>query len=331
MTFLRNPHVSILVPVYNVEAFIERCAESIFEQTYLNLEYVFIDDGCTDSSIDILNKVIDDYPNSKGRCIIIHHSQNKGLAAARNTAIASCHGEYVFHVDSDDWIEPDAVDNLVKRQQETDADIVYTIGYYKHDKELRKIYCHGWSTDKDSLLTNMLQDKATICMWSKLIKKSLYTDNGITCDERGSFYEDFQVLSRLIYYSRTIAFIDAFSYHYNRTNPSSLVYNLTKNIDIQKQGALSIQVVCDFFQNKEQTYLNLTKQFYLYYLYKVFNANFRHKNRDWYNELLKILLQTEKKYWHMIGWDTPWKRIIDRHYYLKRLILTIILHKYEST
>lgn len=288
MTFLRNPLVCILVPVYNVEAFIERCARSIFEQTYLNLEYVFIDDGCTDSSIDILNKVIDDYPCYKGRCIIIHHSQNKGLAAARNTAIASCHGEYVFHVDSDDWIEPDAVEALVKRQQETDADIVYTIGYYKHDKELWKIYCHGWSTEKDSLLTNMLQDKATICMWSKLIKKSLYTDNGITCDERGSFYEDFQVISRLLYYSRNIASLDAFIYHYNRTNPNSLAFNLTKSIDIQKQGALSIQVVCDFFQDKDQAYFDMAKQFYLCYLDKMLNANLLHGKSDWNNELLSI-------------------------------------------
>ena len=93
------PLVSVLVPVYNVEAYIARCARSILVQTYSNLEFIFVDDGCTDSSIDILKVIIDESSRYKDKCTIIHHGQNKGLAAARNTAIANCHGEFVFHVD----------------------------------------------------------------------------------------------------------------------------------------------------------------------------------------------------------------------------------------
>ena len=234
---MQSPLVSILLPVYNVESFIERCARSVFEQTYDNLEYRFIDDGSQDNSIGIVKRVLSDYLERKKQTYIVHHSQNRGLAAARNSAISSCHGDYVIHVDSDDWIETDAVEAMVKRQQETGADIVYTTGYYKHHKSgLQEMPCLGWSSDKGSTLTNMLQDKATICMWSKLIRKSLYTDNGITCDERGSFYEDFQVLTRLIYYSKTISCLESCMYHYNRLNQNSLAFNLSKNIDIQKQG-----------------------------------------------------------------------------------------------
>jgi glycosyltransferase involved in cell wall biosynthesis len=284
------------------------------------LEFVFVDDGSTDSSISVLNRVIDEYPCHQEKIIIIRHAQNRGSAAARNSAIASCHGEYIMHVDSDDWIEPNAVEALVRKQQETDADIVYTSGYYKHEKELRKIYCHEWSTEKKPLLTALFQDKAAICMWSKLIRKSLYTDNGITCDERGSFYEDFQVLPRLIYHSRTIACLDQFIYHYDRSNPSSYVSTLSKSIHLQRQGVVSIQVVCDFFQDKEKIYHDLVKRFYLIYLYKMLNANFRHRNRDGYEEFLNVLNQSEKANWSVIGWDKPWKRVVDHNFQLKRLM-----------
>lgn len=287
------PLVSILVPVYHVETFIERCARSIFEQTYPNLEFIFVDDGCTDSSIAILNRVIDEYPHLKQHINIIRHPQNRGLAAARNTAVAASRGDFVIHVDSDDWIDNNAIELLVKKQQATDADIVFTKGYYKHDKETQKIYCHGWSSDKECLLANILQDKATICMWSKLIKKSLYTDNAITCDEHGSFYEDLQALSRLVYYSRTIVCLDAFVYHYNRLNPNSFVFNLSRNVEIQRQGLVSTKEVINFFKDKELYYLNLAKQFHICYINKMLNANIRHRNKDGYDEFLGILLSLQ--------------------------------------
>ena len=120
----KYPLVSVLVPVYNVEAYIARCARSVLGQNYSNIEFIFIDDGCTDSSIDILKAIIDESSRYKDKCTIIHHGQNKGLATARNTAIANSHGEFVFHVDSDDWVEPDAIELLVNKQQETGADLV---------------------------------------------------------------------------------------------------------------------------------------------------------------------------------------------------------------
>lgn len=256
-----QPLVSVLIPVYQVEDFIERCARSVFEQTYQNIECVFVDDGSTDSSINILNNIINNYPSLKDRIHIIHHHKNRGLAAARNTAINSCHGDFVMHVDSDDWLEPDAAELLVKRQQETDADIVYTRGNYLENQGTVKIDCRGWSTYRESLLANILQDIATMCIWSKLIRRSLYTDHNIIIDEQGSYYEDYQSLSQLVYYSKTIACLDAYIYHYERANPHSIVTNALHNIEIQQQGLQSIQSVSDFFQDKEQHYLEYIKVF----------------------------------------------------------------------
>ena len=238
---MRLPLVSILIPVYQVEDYIERCARSAFEQTYQNLEFVFVDDGSTDSSIDILQSVINDYDDLKDHIHIIRHLENRGLAAARNTAIKSCHGDFVMHVDSDDWLEPDAAELLVRRQQETEADIIYTRGNYLENQGTVKIDCRGWSTDREALLTNLLKDKATMCIWSKLIKRNLYTDHHIRCDERGSYYEDYQALSQLVYYTKTIARLDAYIYHYDRANPNSIVTKALKSIEIQQQGLRLLQ------------------------------------------------------------------------------------------
>ena len=261
-----SPLVSILVPVYNVEAYIERCARSTFEQTYQNLEFIFVDDASSDSSIDILQQVITDYPERRNRIKILHHDINRGLAAARNTAVAACHGDFLIHVDSDDWLEPEAVELLIERQRETDADIVYTRGNFLENQGSVKIDCRGWTTDKESLLSNILQDKATMCIWSKLIRKSLYTDHHIKCDERGSYYEDYQALSQFVYYAKTIACLDAYIYHYDRANPNSIVTKALNSMEIQEQGLRSILSVYDFYQDKDPNYLEYVKVFHASFL-----------------------------------------------------------------
>ena len=108
--------VSVLVPVYRVDRFIERCARSLFEQTYDNLEYIFVDDCSTDNSIAILRRVMEDYPERKGQVRIIRPERNRGLAAARNTALDAANGLFVTHVDSDDYLDRDAIRLLVEKQ-----------------------------------------------------------------------------------------------------------------------------------------------------------------------------------------------------------------------
>jgi glycosyltransferase involved in cell wall biosynthesis len=116
--------VSILVPIYGVEKYIERCARSLFEQTYSNIEYVFVNDCTKDKSIELLMNVLNEYPHRKGQVKLIHHERNRGLAAARNTAVYNMTGEYVWHVDSDDYIETQAVELLVNEIQKTNAEVI---------------------------------------------------------------------------------------------------------------------------------------------------------------------------------------------------------------
>lgn len=97
--------VSIIIPIYGVELFIERCAISLFEQTLDDIEYIFVDDCTMDKSVQILQGIIAKYPQRKDNVFIIRHERNKGLASARKTGLKFVHGEYVAHCDSDDWLK----------------------------------------------------------------------------------------------------------------------------------------------------------------------------------------------------------------------------------
>ncbi|MBQ1779984.1 MAG: glycosyltransferase family 2 protein, partial [Bacteroidales bacterium] len=132
--------VSILVPIYEVEKYIERCARSLFEQTYDNLEYIFVDDCSPDKSMEILEQVMEDYPNRKKQVRIIRHEHNRGLAAARNTALDAATSPFITHVDSDDYLSLDAIHLLVNKQVETDADIVSGNYFVIESNRIKKAY-----------------------------------------------------------------------------------------------------------------------------------------------------------------------------------------------
>ncbi len=118
-----NPLVSIIVPVYNASAFIERCARSILEQDYDNIECFFVNDCSTDNSVDILRTIIKDYPIRNAVTHIIDLDVNQGHAHARNVGLKRSMGKYVIQFDADDWIEKDMVSSLVNKAEAEDADI----------------------------------------------------------------------------------------------------------------------------------------------------------------------------------------------------------------
>ena len=100
-----QPKVSVIVPIYNVEAYIERCAISLFEQTLDDIEYIFVNDCTPDNSMMILSEVLSRYPQRKEQVRIINQPKNQGAAKAREDGIKEARGEYIIHCDSDDWVD----------------------------------------------------------------------------------------------------------------------------------------------------------------------------------------------------------------------------------
>ena len=120
------PKISIIIPIYNVAKYIEKCVCSLMEQTLDDIEYIFVNDCTLDNSIEILQKTLEKYPNRKDSCKIIHHDTNKGPAVTRNTGLELAIGEYIAFCDSDDWVEITMYEELYNKAKKENADIVYS-------------------------------------------------------------------------------------------------------------------------------------------------------------------------------------------------------------
>ena len=117
-----TPNVSVIVPVYGVEHYIERCARSLFSQTFRSVEFIFVNDCTKDGSMNVLSEVMKEYPEVDVK--VIDLERNMGLPQARRAGVGQATGDYILHVDSDDWIEPNMVERLYERAEETGADMV---------------------------------------------------------------------------------------------------------------------------------------------------------------------------------------------------------------
>lgn len=243
--------VSILVPIYGVEKYIERCAMSLFEQTYPNIEYVFVNDCTKDNSVGIVERILNSYPQRKSQVRIINHEQNKGLGAARRTALLNSTGDYLLHVDSDDYLASDAVEILVKKAQEAHVDIVdcafaeVVKGKVVHSK----LPFHG-TTEAYNVLILSRSGMVTNHIWGRLIKRALYAENEILNEEGIDLGEDYDILPKLLYKGKR-SYVDNILYFYRTDNGTSYMNSClsTKNIEscIKAQ-----QSVYDFLIIKEK-------------------------------------------------------------------------------
>lgn len=168
-----NYLVSIIVPIYNVEDYIERCLVSLFEQDFDNIEYIFVNDSSPDKSVEILEKTIEKYSHRKPHCKIITHQQNQGSGFARNTGLKNASGEYVLQVDPDDWIKLDTVSTIYKKAKDDNADIVcFSYVYvYKYGQVECKFNVHN---EIENNIIDLLNAKYPGSLCNKLIKLSLY-------------------------------------------------------------------------------------------------------------------------------------------------------------
>ncbi len=217
--------VSVLVPIYNVAQFIEKCTRSLFEQTYQDIEFIFVDDASPDNSIGILSEVMKDYPQSESKTRILRHNKNKGLAAARNTAVKAANGEFILHVDSDDWLENDAVESLIDTAKENDADIVYS-DFIEMRKTKNRILENPDITNACEYTKSLLKRKSLTHIIGKLIRKDIVTDNNLWTIEGINQGEDYLVTPKIAYHSKKVARAKKPIYHYNRLNLESYTANV---------------------------------------------------------------------------------------------------------
>ena len=230
--------ISIIAPIYGVEQYIEDFADSVLSQSYPYIEFIFVNDGTKDKSIEILERLIDEKYSSRCDNIKVVHKSNAGLPAARATGLEYATGDYVYHVDSDDWLANDAIKKIVEAINATNADIVY-FNYIKEypNRSSRKGERAYSNSERADYIRNMYSHKSYGTLCNKCIRRKLYTDNRIFIPKYG-YAEDCCVTTQLVGFSKSIAFLDEYLYHYRKGNPSAMTsQNIKKR---KKEYALNI-------------------------------------------------------------------------------------------
>lgn len=222
------PLVSLLVPIYNVEKYIGKCVESLFSQTYPNIEFVFVDDFCMDNSIGVLNNVIEQYNICQEKYVILRHDKNEGIAVSRIDCLAHAHGDYILFVDSDDWIEKNMVEELVYGSDNGRIDIIacdyikdYLSGDFTYHIEDYGDSC--W----DNLVKSINYDISTL-LWKLLIRRNLFSNFTIT--PHLDIGEDYIITIKLYYYAKSFVRVNRYLYHYVQFNQSRVSFQTKRSV-----------------------------------------------------------------------------------------------------
>ena len=220
--------ISVIVPVYNVEKYIEKCLKSLVEQTLKNIEIIIVNDGSTDNSKKIISKFAEKYSNIK-----YYEKTNGGLSSARNYGIKYANGEYVAFLDSEDYVEKNLYELMYKKALQENSDMVecdFIWEYYGKNGEIVK-------TKKDKRkkfkTLNQYVKNARVVAWNKLIKKQIIDDFNIRFPE-GLIYEDIEFFYKLFPHLNKISYVNIYGIHYVQRNGSILNSNPEKIGDIFK-------------------------------------------------------------------------------------------------
>lgn len=203
------PKVSVIVAVYKAERYLHRCLNSLVEQTFEDYEVLLIDDGSPDNSGVICDGYAKRYPFMR-----VIHKENGGVASARQCGINYAQGEYVIHVDSDDWVEPDMLEELYRKVKQEDADMVICDYFEIRNKE-RYVKQVPTALNADAILRDILSGKLHAACWNKLIRLQCYKEYGITFPI-GFNFEDLFAICTLCLHNLRIAYLPKAFYHYDR-------------------------------------------------------------------------------------------------------------------
>lgn len=233
------PKISIVIPVYNSAKYLRECLDSICNQSFEDWEIIAIDDGSRDESAAIL----DEYAGHDKRIRVIH-KPNGGVSAARNDGLSAATGEYVLFVDSDDWLENDALEVAVGASENGKADVVVTDHFVWNEafagkvdvvEPVKRFFAQEFITDSRDVINRI---QATVlyrgyspylsatcgymfsALWTKLIRRSLLVENGILFNTKLKLYEDGLVALQVFQQAKVVAYRQVPTYHYRVLNNS---------------------------------------------------------------------------------------------------------------
>ncbi len=230
-----KPVISLVMPVYNAEMYLERALDSILNQTLEDWELILVDDGSKDNS----GAICDQYANRCGK-IKVYHQANGGCSAARQTGMKYVQGDYVLHIDSDDWLEKNALSEYYQTINRTKADIIYSNAYC-NDKGI----WHFMEVDTpEEMVRAILGQKMWGVLWNKMIKVDIAKKWG-SVPANVSMWEDIAYILPCLLHCNTLAYLDKALYHYNIDNEDSMIHRVqSKNMTVEYCNAVNFFEDC---------------------------------------------------------------------------------------
>ena len=240
--------VTYIIPIYNVSAYIERSVRSLLEQSYRNIEYIFINDCSSDDSEIKLRRIIEEFPERGDKIKIITNEQNLGLATCRNLGLDTAQGEYVMIADSDDWISTDYVESMVRQIDSGSYDIVYCDyfeSYIDHDIRISQSY----GQDNIECIRAMLGRGMHGAVWNKIYRRTFLLASKIRPVYGADLFEDVGWNVRLFACTTRILYFPQAFYHYVQYNNNSIIKSMgaaEKKRFRALQRVENVKVACDF-------------------------------------------------------------------------------------
>ena len=221
------PKVSVIVPVYNIEKYVTHCVESLLAQTFHDFELLLVNDGSTDSSLDVLKEF-----EKKDERIQVLTKENGGLSDARNYGMKHANGEYLQFIDGDDFVEDTLLEKCVRKLDETSADmVVFDYNQYYVETNTKERISNSFEENKvytlkeyPTLLTNMMN-----AAWNKMYRRSLFIDHHIEYPV-GYYYEDLGTTYRLIPRCKGIVFIKEALVNYLQDRPGNITQQFNNRV-----------------------------------------------------------------------------------------------------
>lgn len=242
--------VSVIIPVYNVATYLEKAVHSLFAQTLKGIEFIFVDDCSTDESFTILSTLIAQYPTLTNNIQAVRHTQNKGVATARNTGLSLATGKYLGAVDPDDWVESDMFEKLFVLAEEKRAEIVWC-DYYNSYPHCEIYVPQKIAESPNSCIDAMLRGKLLGGMCTKLVSHHLFLENNIRYPDGLNMCEDLRVSVQLFYYAKTVAHLEDANYHYIKHRTDSISTTNDDQPIIKNDWITNVQAIETFLLEKD--------------------------------------------------------------------------------
>lgn len=300
---MKNCKVSVIIPVYNAEKYIQRCILSLLKQTLDDVEIIIIDDGSTDNSLSIIKETVALHTASRARQkrINIISRENKGVAYTRSQGLRLSQGEFIIHFDSDDWAKSNMLEEMYKTIVSNNADMVICDYFLvKNNKEI--LIKQRVEYEPKKCIRYLLTGELEGFTWNKLIRKKYIDKNKIDFVNKITYMEDFLFILSVLLHNPKIIFQDCAYYYYQKSNPKSL----TSHASVDRLSEM-IKAVSEI--EKKINKYNLQK-----YLNNEFQL-FKLKQKIWFISISK--LNVNDNVWNLFPETNPFISKVNVLFYYK--------------